>query len=651
MNFQDRTAVVTGGSRGIGLAIAKKLAEGGANIAILYVGDESEGLNAKAELEQYGTKVEQYFCNVADFAASKEVVDKVIADFGGIDYLINNAGITRDKLVLNMEESDFDAVINVNLKGTFNMIKHTYKHFMKKRFGRIVSTSSIVGLIGNAGQANYAASKAGIIGMTKSVARELAGRGVTVNAVAPGYIGTDMTNALSDKVKETMKAQIPAKRIGTPEDVANVVAFLCSDEAARLSAWTAVSRFKEGIMARRVVVTGLGAVSPVGNTVPEMWKNMVAGVNGIEEITAFDTSDLKVHIAGTVKGFQPELYFEKREAKKLDIYCQYAMAAAQQAVDDSGILGHIDENRFGVYIGAGIGGLNTFVSNTVGLELGGPRKVSPFFIPMMIGNIATGNVAIRFGAKGVSLSVMSACATGTNSIGEAFHAVKDGYADAIIAGGAEAVVARLTIAGFQNMKALSTNPDPSKASRPFDKDRDGFVMGEGAGMLILEEYEHAKARGAKIYAEFSGYGNTCDAHHVTAPDPEGAGLARAMNVADDANVYINAHGTSTHLNDLTETMAIKKALGEKAYDASISSTKSMTGHMLGATGAIEAIAAVKAIEEGVVPPTINLDEPDEGLDLDYTPKVAKKRDIDVAASTNLGFGGHDACVVFKKIAD
>lgn len=409
-------------------------------------------------------------------------------------------------------------------------------------------------------------------------------------------------------------------------------------------------------MSRRVVVTGIGAVSPVGNDAETTWKSLVDGVCGIEEITAFDTSDLKVHIAGTVKDFDATQYIEKRDVKKTDIYCQYAIAAAQQAVDDSKILGSIDENRFGVYIGAGIGGLNTFVENTVSLHEDGPRKVSPFFIPKMIGNIATGNVAIRFNAKGVSLSVMSACATGTNSIGEAFHAIKDGYADAIIAGGAEAVVAPLTIAGFQNMKALSTNPDPKKASRPFDKDRDGFVMGEGAGMLVLEEYEHAKARGAKIYAEFAGYGNTCDAHHVTAPDPNGAGLARAIkiafdeaNVSDDAEIYINAHGTSTHLNDLTETMAIKEALGQKAYDASISSTKSMTGHMLGATGAIEAIAAVLAIKDGIIPPTINLDEPDEGLDLDYTPNKAKKRNVDVAASTNLGFGGHDACVVFKKL--
>lgn len=410
-------------------------------------------------------------------------------------------------------------------------------------------------------------------------------------------------------------------------------------------------------MSRRVVVTGLGAISPVGNNVSDMWKNLVDGVCGIETITEFDTSDLKVHIAGTVKDFVPENFgIEKREARKLDLYCQYAIAAAQEAVDDSGIIGNIDENRFGVYIGAGIGGLHTFVNNTLAMDKGGAKKVSPFFIPMMIGNIATGNVAIRFGAKGVSLSVMSACATGTHSIGEAFHAVKDGYADAIIAGGTEAVIAPLTIAGFQNIKALSTNPDPKKASRPFDKNRDGFIMGEGAGMLILEEYEHAKARGAKIYAELCGYGNTCDAHHVTAPDPEGAGLARAIEIAfdeaqfaDDSQLYINAHGTSTHLNDLTETMAIKKALGEKAYDANISSTKSMTGHMLGATGAVEAIVSIMTLKDGIIPPTINLDEPDEELDLNYTPNKAVKRDVNVAASTNLGFGGHDACIVFKKI--
>ena len=407
---------------------------------------------------------------------------------------------------------------------------------------------------------------------------------------------------------------------------------------------------------RRVVVTGMGAITPVGNDIDTMWANMLAGVNGVEKITSFDTSDLEVHLADTVKNFEPEKYIEKRELRKLDIYCQYAIAAAQQAVDDSGILGNINEERFGVYIGAGIGGLHSFVNNVTALNEGGPRKVSPFFIPMMIGNIATGNVAIRFKAKGVSLSVMSACATGTHSIGEAFHAIKDGYADAIIAGGTEAVIAPLTIAGFQNMKALSTNENPETASRPFDKNRDGFVMGEGAGMLVLEEYEHAKARGAKIYAEFAGYGNTCDAHHVTAPDPEGAGLARAIKIAmaeagttDDDQLYINAHGTSTHLNDLTETMAFKSALGEKAYDANISSTKSMTGHMLGATGAIEAIVSVLTLRDGMIPPTIHLNEQDEELDLNYTPNKAVKRDVTVAASTNLGFGGHDACVVFKKI--
>ncbi len=409
-------------------------------------------------------------------------------------------------------------------------------------------------------------------------------------------------------------------------------------------------------MSRRVVVTGIGAITPVGNDIDTMWNNMVNGVCGIETITEFDTSELKVHIAGTIKNFEPEKYIEKRELRKLDLYTQYAIAAAQQAVDDSKILGTIDETRFGVYIGAGLGGLHTFEKNTIAMANGGAKKVSPFFIPMMIGNIATGNVAIRFKAKGATLSVMSACATGAHSIGEAFHAIKDGYADAIIAGGTEAVLSPLTIAGFQNIKALSTNPDPTCASRPFDKNRDGFVMGEGAGMLILEEYEHAKARGAKIYAEFAGYGNTCDAYHVTAPEPNGEGLARAIKVAvaeagvaDDAQIYINAHGTSTHLNDLTETMAIKAALGDKAYDANISSTKSMTGHMLGATGAVEAIVAVLAIKNGIIPPTISLNEPDEELDLNYTPNKAVKRDVDVALSTNLGFGGHDACVAFKKI--
>ena len=341
-------------------------------------------------------------------------------------------------------------------------------------------------------------------------------------------------------------------------------------------------------MSRRVVVTGMGAISPIGNDVPTMWKNMVDGVCGIETITAFDTSDLKVHIAGTVKDFDPTQYIEKKEVRKLDPYTQYAIAAAQQAVDDSGIIGKIDENRFGVYIGAGIGGLQTFVKNTVGMENGGPRKVSPFFIPMMIGNIATGNVAIRFNAKGVSLSVMSACATGTNSIGEAFHCIKDGYADAIIAGGAEAVVAPLTIAGFQNMKALSTNDDPKHASRPFDKNRDGFIMGEGAGMLVLEEYEHAVARGAKIYAELAGVGASADAHHLTASHPEGLGAKLVMlNALEDAEMkpedidYINVHGTSTPVGDVSEAKAIKDVFGEHAYKLNISSTKSMTGHLLG----------------------------------------------------------------------
>ena len=407
---------------------------------------------------------------------------------------------------------------------------------------------------------------------------------------------------------------------------------------------------------RRVVVTGIGAITPVGNDVPTMWDNMLKGVCGIDKITRFDTEELPVKNAGEVKDFDPTTVVEKRDLRKTDMYTIYALGAAAEAMNDSGLEGTVDPKRLGVYVGAGIGGLFTFIENTQAYLEKGPRKVSPYFIPKMIGNIACGQIAIKYNAQGPTLAPVSACATGSNAVGEAFHAIKDGYADAIITGGAEYVVHPLTISGFANMKALSTTEDPKKASIPFDVNRNGFVMGEGAGMLVLEEYEHAKARGAKIYAEMVGYGNTCDAHHVTAPSPDGEGLAEAIriafkegNVTDDDVIYINAHGTSTPMNDKTETMAIKSALGEKAYDVSVSSTKSMTGHMLGATGAVEAVVSVLAVKDGKIPPTIGTTEVDPECDLDYTLGQAKDREITVAASTNLGFGGHDACVVFKKI--
>ena len=410
---------------------------------------------------------------------------------------------------------------------------------------------------------------------------------------------------------------------------------------------------------RRVVVTGLGAVTPVGNDVETMWNSLINGISGVDVITNFDTSDLKVKIAAQVKDFDATKYIEKKEIRKTDLYTQYAVAAAQQAIDDSGIMGTIAEDRFGVYVGAGIGGMHAFTDNVLAMDKGGARKVSPYFVPMMIANIAAGTVALRFKAKGVCVPIVTACATGSHSIGEAFHAIKNGYADAIIAGGAEAAVTPLSIAGFSNCKALTTNPDPKTASVPFDKRRDGFVIGEGAGVLILEEYEHAKARGAKIYAEICGYGNTCDAHHITAPDPEVEGPSRAIKLAfeeaqvtDSDVIYINAHGTSTPLNDKTETKAIKLALGEeRAREINISSTKSMTGHMLGAAGGVEGVVAALAIKEGIIPPTIGYEVPDEECDLNYTPNKAEKKDITVAASTSLGFGGHNACIVFRKVEE
>lgn len=412
----------------------------------------------------------------------------------------------------------------------------------------------------------------------------------------------------------------------------------------------------------RVVVTGMGVISPVGNDIPTFWDSLVSGKNGISLITRYDTENHKVKVAAEVKDFEPTLYMEKSALRKTDLFTQYAVGAATQAVEDSGIIGQVNEERFGVYIGSGVGGLITTVEQIGRYNEGGEKKVSPFLIPMMIGNIAAGTVAIKYHAQGPCLPVVSACATSTHAVGEAYRAIKHGYADAILAGGSEAAIVPVGISGFTNCKALSTAPDPESACMPFDKRRHGFVMGEGAGVLVLEEYEHAKARGAKIYGEISGYGNTCDAYHITAPHPDGAGSSRAIAEAlngaleltglslDSAQVYINAHGTSTPLNDKTETMAIKIALGEEhARKAIISSTKSMTGHMLGATGAVEAIASLLAMESGIIPPTINYKEPDPECDLDYTPNVARKAVIDLALSPSLGFGGHNGCLAFTKV--
>lgn len=404
---------------------------------------------------------------------------------------------------------------------------------------------------------------------------------------------------------------------------------------------------------KRVVVTGVGAITPVGNNVEAMWESMKNGVSGIGLVTRYDPSLTKAKVVAEVKGFDPTEYIEKRECRRMDLYCQYAMAAADQAVADSGIKGQIEPERFGCYVGSGVGGIATFYEQSVNLYT--DKNISPFFIPMMIGNIAAGNVAIKHNAQGPCLPVVTACSTSTHAIGEAYRAIKFGYADAIIAGGTEAALHPLSIKGFTSCKALTMSEDPENASIPFDKRRNGFVLGEGAAVLILEEYEHAVARGARIYAEICGYGNTCDAHHVTAPDPEAAGASRCVKQAleeagydGSEELYINAHGTSTPMNDSTETRAFKLALGEQAYSAHISSTKSMTGHMLGATGAVEAIASVMALRTGIIPPTIGYKEPDPECDLDYTPNKAVEAPVTLAISTTFGFGGHNACIAFRK---
>ena len=408
---------------------------------------------------------------------------------------------------------------------------------------------------------------------------------------------------------------------------------------------------------RRVVVTGMGAVSPVGNDVQTSWENLISGVHGIGPITRFDTTEYKAKLAAEVKDFDARKYMEKAETLRSDLYAQYGMGAACQAVEESGVLGTVDPERFAVYFGTGIGGINTFSREYKKLLDRGPSRVSPYFNPMLIANMGAGMIAIRFNCQGPALPAVTACASGSNAIGEAVRAIRHGYADVVISGGAEASINECGVAGFVNMQALSVSEDPDAASLPFDKRRAGFVIGEGAAAVVLEEYEHAVKRGAKIYGEVCGYGSTCDAYHITAPLPDAAGGARAMKQAleeagytGEERLYINAHGTGTPLNDAGETIAVKTALGEeKARQAYVSSTKSMTGHMLGAAGAMEAVVCLKVLETGIIPPTLNLLEPDPACDLNYVPNQAVKAEVDLCLSNSLGFGGHNACLAFRKV--
>jgi 3-oxoacyl-[acyl-carrier-protein] synthase II len=408
---------------------------------------------------------------------------------------------------------------------------------------------------------------------------------------------------------------------------------------------------------RRVVITGVGAVTPVGNTAEEFWAALIQGKSGIGPITRFDATPLPTRIAGELKGFDPLRYMDKKDDRKFDPFLKYAIACAAMAVEDAGLnVERVDRTRFGVLVGSGIGGISTLLESHKILLEKGPDRVSPFFIPMLIVNMASGLISMRFGAKGPNSSIVTACATGNHAIGDAMKIIQRNDADVMIAGGSEAIILPLTFAGFCQMKAMSTrNDDPGRASRPFDATRDGFVCGEGGGLLVLESLEHALGRDARIYAEVVGYGMTGDAHHMTAPDPEADGAARAMTLAmKDAEVepstvgYINAHGTSTPYNDKSETMAIKRVFGDHAHKLAVSSTKSMTGHLLGAAGGIEAIATALAIHHGILPPTINYETPDPECDLDYVPNLARKQDVEVALSNAFGFGGTNATIVLRK---
>lgn len=407
---------------------------------------------------------------------------------------------------------------------------------------------------------------------------------------------------------------------------------------------------------KRVVITGLGAVTPVGNTADIFWENLKNGHNGIGPITKFDAKETGITVAAEVKEFDPTLYMEKKATKRMDLFSIYGVSAALQAMSDSGLkIEEVDAHRFGVIASSGIGGMQTIQEQVIKMKEKGPKRIAPFFVPMAIGNMVAGNISYYLGAKGICTSIVTACASGTNAIGEAFRSIKHGYSDIVIAGGSEATICEIGIGGFAALTALSTETDPTKASIPFDENRSGFVMGEGAGMLMLEEMEHALARGADIYCEVVGYGSTSDAYHMTSPNPDGSGAGRCMlDAMDEAGIspsqvdYINAHGTSTPANDVAETTAIKYALGESAKQVAISSTKSMTGHLLGAAGAIEGIACVKAICDNFIPPTLGLQQVAKECDLDYVPQIGRPKEVTYAMSNSLGFGGHNAVCLFKK---
>lgn len=407
---------------------------------------------------------------------------------------------------------------------------------------------------------------------------------------------------------------------------------------------------------KRVVVTGLGVISPIGNTIDTFWNNLIHGVNGVDYITRFNTDEFPAKIAAQVKDFNAEDYIDRKEARRMDRNTQFAVAAAKMAAKDSLIDDKVNKDRIGVIFGCGVGGIETFEEQMRVMIEKGPKRISPFFVPMMISNMASGQIAMAIGAKGINETIVTACASGTNALGEAFKAIQRGVVDVMFTGGCEASITPMALGGFCALKALSTNNEnPKEASRPFDKNRDGFVMGEGSGVLVIEELEHALSRNAKIYAEVIGYGASCDAYHMTAPDPEGNGAALAMKLAlEDSNIdcqkidYINAHGTSTEYNDKFETLAIKKVFGESAYNLLISSTKSMTGHLLGAAGGIEGIILALTIKNDIVPPTINLNEKDEECDLNYVPNKAARKTVNYAMSNSFGFGGHNAVIVMKK---